>query len=284
MTSLHSRPRETPPSTRTVVPVTYAARSEARKQTTSPNSRGVPEAAERDLRELVGRRPARAVELGHARRVDAPGRDAVDGDAFGAELARERLRPAGEHRGGSCSRARAAPTGSFTATDVMQTTRPASLCSQVREAEAHEADSGHEQQLERAASSCSSVISDALLAGGPPEFQTTMSMPPNASTVLPTSRSRSARVRDVSADGERADPLGVALELLAPPREHRRRSRPRPQAPPRRPGRGPTKLRRRSPSCRADRDPLVRDGSAVRRCAATEPLESGSPAANQVRT
>src|SRR4051812_35915596 len=35
-------PRDMPPSTMTVVPLTYAALAEARKHTTSPNSRGVP--------------------------------------------------------------------------------------------------------------------------------------------------------------------------------------------------------------------------------------------------
>ena len=40
--ALHRSDREMPPSTCTVVPVTYPARAEARKQTTSPNSRGVP--------------------------------------------------------------------------------------------------------------------------------------------------------------------------------------------------------------------------------------------------
>ena len=54
------------------------------------------EPAERDLRELLRRRPVVAVELGHARRVDPPGRDAVDGDPVRPELARERLRPAGQ--------------------------------------------------------------------------------------------------------------------------------------------------------------------------------------------
>ena len=38
----HRRPRDMPPSTRTVVPLTYEARADARKHTTSPNSRGVP--------------------------------------------------------------------------------------------------------------------------------------------------------------------------------------------------------------------------------------------------
>jgi hypothetical protein len=39
---LHSRLLDMPPSTSTVVPLMYDARSEAMKQTTSPNSRGVP--------------------------------------------------------------------------------------------------------------------------------------------------------------------------------------------------------------------------------------------------
>ena len=40
--ALHNRLRVSPPSTGTTVPVTYAARSEARKQTTSAISRVVP--------------------------------------------------------------------------------------------------------------------------------------------------------------------------------------------------------------------------------------------------
>jgi hypothetical protein len=39
---LQSRPLVSPPSTAIVAPVTYDARSEARKQTTSPISRGAP--------------------------------------------------------------------------------------------------------------------------------------------------------------------------------------------------------------------------------------------------
>src|SRR5262249_40353250 len=38
----HNKPREMPPSTRRGTPFTYDARLEARKHTTSPNSRGVP--------------------------------------------------------------------------------------------------------------------------------------------------------------------------------------------------------------------------------------------------
>ena len=41
-TRSQKRPRVRPPSTAIVAPVTYAARSEARKQTTSPSSRGAP--------------------------------------------------------------------------------------------------------------------------------------------------------------------------------------------------------------------------------------------------
>ena len=45
-------------------------------------------------------------------------------------------------------------------------------------------------------------------------------MPPNASTVFSTSRCEVLRVRQVAADGQRAEPLRLALELVAPAGEH----------------------------------------------------------------
>ena len=71
---------------------------------------------------------------------------------------------------------------------------------------------------------CSSVSGVTAVAGpgvGPPEFQTSTSMPPNALTVVSTARSRSLRDRDVAAHGERADAVGLALEQVAPAGEHR---------------------------------------------------------------
>ena len=48
-----------------------------------------------------------------------------------------------------------------------------------------------------------------------------MSMPPKASSVLSTSRSRSRGNGDVATDSECAEPVGLALQDVAPPREHR---------------------------------------------------------------
>ena len=46
-------------------------------------------------------------------------------------------------------------------------------------------------------------------------------MPPNASSVRVDEPLEIGRVRDVAADGERADPLGLALEHVAAAGEHR---------------------------------------------------------------
>ena len=66
----HRSERAAPPSTWTVAPVMYAARSEARKQTTSPNSRGVPSRPSGICAISSAGRPAGPVELGHPRGVD----------------------------------------------------------------------------------------------------------------------------------------------------------------------------------------------------------------------
>src|SRR6478735_3407281 len=82
-------------------------------------------------------------------------------------------------------------TGSFTAEEVMQMTRPAGLRSRCGSASRTSRTAGRSRSS-NAASRLSSVISAALPGGGPPEFQTTMSIPPKASSVFETSRSRSA--------------------------------------------------------------------------------------------
>ena len=46
-------------------------------------------------------------------------------------------------------------------------------------------------------------------------------MPPKALDRLLDERARGRRDCHVAADGERADPLGLALEQVAPAREHR---------------------------------------------------------------
>ena len=82
-------------------------------------------------------------------------------------------------------------TGSFTVLDVTVTIRPCPVPSRW----------GRQSAVRRTAetsSSCtaasidSSSISRAVVRGGPPELLTTMSIPSKASSVLPTSRSRSA--------------------------------------------------------------------------------------------
>ena len=55
--------------------------------------------------------------------------------------------------------------------------------------------------------------------GGPPEFQTTMSMPPNASTVISTA-APGRGPGHVATYRERADSVGLLLELVAPAPEH----------------------------------------------------------------
>ena len=103
----------------------------------------------------------------------------------------------------------------------MQITRPAALCSQVRQAERERAGRPGASSSSNAASSCSSVISDAVPGGGPPEFQTTMSMPPNACSVRVDEPLEIGGVRHVTSYGERAEPVRLALELLAAAGEHR---------------------------------------------------------------
>ena len=56
---------------------------------------------------------------------------------------------------------------------------------------------------------------------GPPEFQTRMSRPPNASSVVVDRALEVLGMRHVAAYGERADSVCLALELVAPAGEHR---------------------------------------------------------------
>ena len=199
-----------PPSTTIVWPVTYRARSEARKQTTSPNSRGVAPAAQRDLRELL-RRSGRRVELVEPRRRDPAGRDAVHGDALRAELAAsvfsqpvsagpERVRER-EVRRRLLRRERADGDDP-----------PGRAPLEMRQRRGGRAS----RRAGTALVGCSSDSGGVAVAGpggGPPQFQTRTSRPPKRSTAVATAargRRRSSRRRD----GDAADPVGLALELL----------------------------------------------------------------------
>ena len=110
--------------------------------------------------------------------------------------------------------------GSFTELDVMVTIATVPGAFEVREAERRQAHCGDQQQLDRGLDRLL-VHLEGGVRGGPPELLTTMSMPPKASSVLSTSRSRSPGTRDVAANGERTQPLSLALEDVAPPGEHR---------------------------------------------------------------
>ncbi len=80
--------------------------------------------------------------------------------------------------------------GSFTAPEVTQRMRPAGLFSRYGRQRRTRRTAGRSRSS-KARSRSSSVTSEARPGDGPPEFQTTMSMPPNASTVFETTRSRS---------------------------------------------------------------------------------------------
>ena len=258
--ALHRSPRELPPSTRTVVPVMYAARAEATKHTTSPNSRGLPSRPSGICASSSAGGPSGPVELGHARRVDASGRDTVDGDRLRPELPGECLRPAGEARPNrvrQCQVRRRLLDG-----DRGDEDDTAGLAlSDVRQRQPHEPHRGLQQELERG---FELEVGDLRRRPG----------------------RRAARVphEDVDPaeglDRFRDEPLEVGgVRHVAPhgrgPRCGRRhargcrgaartsrRSRPRPRALPRKPARDRTKLHRRSPSCRADPVPSRQDGSA----------------------
>src|SRR5438105_4707390 len=81
--------------------------------------------------------------------------------------------------------------GSRTATEVIAITRPASLRSRCGRQRPTRRTAGSSSRS-TACCTASAVKSTALPAGGPPEFQTTMSTPPNVSSVVWTIRSRSS--------------------------------------------------------------------------------------------
>ena len=80
--------------------------------------------------------------------------------------------------------------GSFAASEVIATMRPAGLSCRCGRARWTRRTAGWSISS-KACSSESAVTSVPEPAGGPPEFQTTMSRPPNASSVFATARSRS---------------------------------------------------------------------------------------------
>jgi hypothetical protein len=71
-----------------------------------------------------------------------------------------------------------------------------------------------------ALSIASSVVPAAGPAGGPPPLLTRTSTPPNASTGRVDEPLEVLRDGQVAADGERAEAVGLPLELVAPPGEH----------------------------------------------------------------
>ena len=115
-----------PPSTWTVVPVTYAARCDARKQTTSPNSRGLPSRPSGICASSAGGGPSspysslmRGVSMrpGATQLTVIPSGPSSRESVFAQPMTPGRI---------VFERARLA-VGSLTAAEVMQTTRPASL-------------------------------------------------------------------------------------------------------------------------------------------------------------
>ena len=176
------------------------------------------DAPERDLGELRRGRPVGAVELGHARRVDPAGRDAVDGDAVRPELARERLRPAGDRRADRVRerevRRRLLHGRRGDADDAARLAR-----SQVREAEAHEADGGQEQELERR---LEALVGDlggraGRRAARVPDEHVDAAERLHGALDEPL---EIRRIGHISSYGERAQPVRLALELVAAAREH----------------------------------------------------------------
>ena len=75
--------------------------------------------------------------------------------------------------------------------------------------------------------SSTAAVTDALVTpaagpgGGPPPLSTTMSIPPNASTVAVDEALEIGGLREVARHGERADPCRLALDDLGSAGEHR---------------------------------------------------------------
>ena len=111
-------------------------------------------------------------------------------------------------------------TGSFTATEVMQTMRPAALCSRYGRQSLIRRTAGS-RSSSKASSRRSSLISAAGPGGRParvPDDDVDAAERLHGEVDEPL---EVGDVRHVAADSERADPVGLLLELLAAAGEHR---------------------------------------------------------------
>ena len=199
--------------------MTYAARSEARKATTLAISAGRAEAADRDLREILGRGAVVAVDVAQPFGVDAPGSDRVHRDPLGAELAGEGLEPA-DHPGADGVREgevrdRLADRGGLDRDDPAA---PARAQVGERVADERHVRGEHQRdgllddlggQLGRLAGAWAAAVQDEHVdaAEGADRHLD------EALEVL--------RDRQVALDGEAADPLRLAFQHVSAAREHR---------------------------------------------------------------
>ena len=111
--------------------------------------------------------------------------------------------------------------GSFAASEVIAMMRPPGLALEVRQRSAHEPHERLEHQLDRLLERVGGDVGAAARASGRREFQTRMSRPPNASSVVATARSVSCG--SVTSPRTESAPIrsACALELVAPAGEHR---------------------------------------------------------------
>ena len=243
-----------PPSTGITVPVTYAARSEARNATTARDLGGRAETPCRDLLEVALGRPVGAVDRAEALGVDPPGRDRVDGDPVRAELPGERLQPAddaGPHgvREREVVRAARAPRRTRSRRSGRGRSRAGGGGSGRRA-------STWEVRSSATASSTDSAVSAVAAAGR--RAAAVQDEDVDAAERAHRRLDEALEVlgdRQVALDGERADPLRLALQQLAAAREHRDVRALRRRGPPRWRAPCPTRHRRRSRCARRARAP-----------------------------
>src|SRR5205807_7463465 len=146
-------------------------------------------------------------------RVDSAGRDRVDGDAPGPELTSEGLRPAdhtrsygvGEHEvvDGLAHGARL---------DVDHA--PAAAALEVRSAEVRQPDRREEQQLDRRLDGCRVEVEGRAARRAAAVVHEDTDAAEGLECALDEALEL-ARVRQLAADGERADPLGLPRENVA---------------------------------------------------------------------
>src|SRR5437773_915853 len=170
-------------------------------------------AAKRDVGEHLGGRSF-WVEVGQPIGGDAPGCDAVDRDATRSKLARERLQPAADGRPEGVGE-REMLGGLLRGDGRDREDAPGRALLQLRQAKVHEANERLEHQLERLLERVWRHVRAAARrrATGVPDEDV------QAAERLERLRDGAleiARERHVAADGERADPVRLALEHVAP--------------------------------------------------------------------